>query len=702
MKDQTCIAGPYFFNRFKESWKKALINGLSHPVLFVIAWLTLFSSPAAGQEMSNSRLRLQLGISDEGIPIIKEATWNDSGLTIFTDAGTPDGLKSWVSSRFIPTSSNQETAPHWVVTEGTNFMRAEASRTLLKGLIITWVVDLPKNGGLFRLSVRMKNTGEGQRSIDWFPAWASSWSVNGGVDWVRYWRSLDFARTDKVLRAGKKLELSSRLHSSQEGDENPYWIVGGSGQRLHFGLEWCGGWKTKIKRDDNAITFSASLPPEETQLVLKSGESILGPVLIVTPTSETDEIFNRRAWMSERLALGRILYGGPDRYFPLTYNHWYSVRRSISGDYLNRQLEAMTPYGFDAFIVDAGWYDKVGGWNPSQTKFEQGEFESLMASVRAKGMRAGVWSSPQFVNVPDDRELPPEVEDPGFYTAFLDAYLLDLAQSNFKGRLLNHMTMLRERYSINWWKFDSTLFIENTSLGVMRNVVAYQNSFRAMRRMHPDLFIESCQGGGRMINEFTQLASQIQWLRDGGENDVFHARQNIETVLGALDFVFPWMAYSWSNTIEEMDQNDDELTRYYCRSSMAGTWGFSSDLPKIGSRQQNIILQEIERYRQLNELKQNCLYDLQPPVKGATSASVTFYDAQKEKAGTLLYRWDAKDAFDQKVVFKNLQPESFYTVRDVDLNIETRLTGEQLMEDGLIVAFDSKRRSALLFVEIVR
>jgi alpha-galactosidase len=675
-------------------------------VLLCLAWLTFGAHSVTEAEnhavLDNGTIRLDLAVRGDGVPVIERASWSDSGLPVFDDASIPDGLRSWIPEQFIPAEEGDPRVVRWHVTENSNFIHAVASRKLSGGLKIVWDVELARESALFRLHVRLKNTGSEPQAVDWFPAWAAEWDVAGGAEWVRWWKSLTFSRREKELALNEKVELQSRLHSSDiEGGENPYWVVGGDAGRMYFSLEWCGGWKANLQTTERGLSFSVGLPPEETQLVLEPGESIAGPALIIVPTRETDEMSHRRMWMAGRQALGQRLYVGPVSDFPLAYNHWYSIRRDVDARFLKRQLGAMSPYGFDAFVVDAGWYDEVGSWEPDPEKFEPGEFEDILSTVKGQGITAGIWSCPQFITVPEGEQLPAEVDDPEMYRSFVQGYLLDLAGSNFDDRMTSHITTFRERYSVDWWKFDQNLFAEESRAGVMKNVVAYQESLRAVRAANPDLFIESCQGGGRMINDLTLLACQIQWLRDGGETGLAHARQNIETVLGAMEFVFPWMAYSWTNRLDEMNQSDDELTRLYCRSSMAGTWGISADLSKIGDRQRNVILKEIQHYRRLSEIKRDGLYQLQPPEQAADVAKAIFYDSERKKAAVLLYRWDRRGAFSYSVPLDGLRAESSYIVSDVDSAITTMKKGKKLMKKGLSVEFPAERMSALLFIDII-
>src|SRR4030095_10324326 len=120
----------------------------------------------------------------------------------------------------------------------------------------------------------------------------------------------------------------------------------------------------------------------------------------------------------------------------------------------------------------------------------------------------------------------------------IDGYLVDMSGTDFADHLTGHIQKLRSKFSMDYWKYDQPFFTDHSRAGVMKNVIGFQNAFRAVRAANPDLTIENCQLGGRMINEFTLLATQTTWLRDAGNNGLEDPRVNIRVALNALDFVF--------------------------------------------------------------------------------------------------------------------------------------------------------------------
>ncbi|MBN2309914.1 MAG: hypothetical protein JXR94_13145, partial [Candidatus Hydrogenedentes bacterium] len=323
-----------------------------------------------------------------------------------------------------------------------------------------------------------------------------------------------------------------------------------------------------------------------------------------------------------------------------------------------------------------------------------------------KGVPVGIWTCPQFVKA-KKRDLPPEVDRPGYYEKFIDGHLLDLAGTDFTAFLLDHVSMLRHRYYADWWKYDQIFFAAETRHGVMKNVAAFQDAVWAVRRAHPDLFIENCQSGGRMINEFTALVTQNQWIRDGGDTGPEHARGILHQALGAIQFLPPWACNRWTNNPDRNDPEDDEFTRCYCRCAMAGTWGLVADLGKIGPRQRAIIIDEAAHYRRFSELKTDYVYDVFYPADGAACAGVAYYAADGRRAALLLCRWDAAGAFTGNIVLGGLRDGMAYRVEDADgagastIPGATTIPGDTARAEGLPVAFAEGQLSRLMFLEAV-
>ena len=652
-------------------------------------------------ELSNKSVKLLLDHTPEGAPRLLSCRKTDSGEELFCDIGPEATLDHWIPS---PLKGKPVGSGNWRRNDNKIFLQAESVCELPGGVRFTWIAELDRESSLIRLSVKLSNQGSQPLSAGWFPAWSASWSVTGEAEALHYWDALSFTPHKVSLQENSTTTLSSRLHSSDaiQNGKNPYWIVATDKARLFFALEWCGGWKAEIKGISGGLNFHVFLPENETQLTLAPGESITGPALMVTPVLSNDEVAARAEWMKIRESLAERIFRGPAPSFPFGWNHWYTVRFNIDEKFLTQQIEAMTPYGFDYFVVDAGWYKACGDWTPQSEKFSPDAFAQLMKKVQKKGAIPGIWSCPQFVS--PDIPTPPNlvIEDkPGFHRSFINGKLIDYVRSDFGKYLVQHIRKLRKAYNIGWWKYDQDFFTGETRHGVMKNVVAMQEALKTVRKAYPGLYIESCQSGGRMLNEFTLLSSQTQWIRDGGSTGIGHARSNFAEALQSMEFLPPWTVNRWINRPNENDPDNDEFTRMYCRSAMAGICGLVADLPLVSERQRDVIILEIERYRRLSKLKRDCLYQIVTPREGAPAAGIVFYNSEKTRAGLLFLRWDEDEAFKFPVTMNRIQPGKRYRVEFVDSGKIQYIPGDNLMENGLTLPFDKPAMSVMVFVDTI-
>lgn len=646
--------------------------------------------------LENRDIQLTLDVSDAGTPrIAKAARLGGKPIVLLTDTSDIP-LSAWVPKNLVDQST---TCTGWQRLDHDMFLRAETSRPLAKGLEITWRVDLSKTGSLIRFQTLLTNGGNDGVPVEWFPIWNGAWQMDTFGDLIRYWDALSFVHQNRTLKDGENLTLASHVHSSDTKDDgkNPYWCIGGNTGAAYFGLEWCGGWQADLKAVTDGLGFHVFLPPAETQLVLEPGETIGGPVLNVLLAKGNSESEQRADWIRQRRQFSDKNYGGPPPSYPFTWNHWYSVRFDIDGAFFQRQIAAMPPYDFDYFIVDAGWYEACGKWAPDPNKFKPGEFQDAMAQIAALGVKPGIWTCPQFVHPDYIDQVPLIIDEPGFYRKFINGHLVDMAGSDFTAYLTDHVRKLRSEYHVGWWKYDQDFFTGELSRGRMRNVIALQDALLAVRKDQPDLYIENCQSGGRMINEFIVLLAQGQWIRDGGHTGRDHARSNLREALGALEFMPPWTIIRWINRPYDNDTNDDEFTRMYCRSAMAGVWGIVADLPKIPDNQRTVILEEIANYHRFNEIKHDNLYEIYPAEDGTDAAGVMYRTSDASRAAVLLLRWDTNGAFTKKLKMP-FATDGIYRIGNADTGQTDNRSGEELRQEGLEISFESDQLSTIVFL----
>ena len=185
-------------------------------------------------------------------------------------------------------------------------------------------------------------------------------------------------------------------------------------------------------------------------------------------------------------------------------------------------VEAAGEVGCEYFVLDAGWYsdtdgwwDAVGQWEPSRTRFPEG-LSKVMAVIREHGMIPGLWIEPEVVGVrsPAADELPEEAffcRD-GKRLIENGRYQLDYRHPAVIGKMDKTIDGLIADFGVGYFKFDYNINIgpgtDVSSGSPGDGLLGHNRAFSAwldgILRRHPGLVLENCASGG-MRTDYAQL-----------------------------------------------------------------------------------------------------------------------------------------------------------------------------------------------------
>lgn len=63
-----------------------------------------------------------------------------------------------------------------------------------------------------------------------------------------------------------------------------------------------------------------------------------------------------------------------------------------------KEIEAAHQMGIEVFVIDAGWFEKTGDWQPSLKRFPDG-LKTISKTLKANGMKLGLWFNPTVAAV---------------------------------------------------------------------------------------------------------------------------------------------------------------------------------------------------------------------------------------------------------------------------------------------------------------
>jgi hypothetical protein len=653
---------------------KSHLSGMRLACLTAAGWgllyICLLVVPGCSQQypsktFGNADLLIELAINPEGIPYISKVISAQSNKVFLSDATAGAGLQDRLENESVEQGVVTGKSSGWEITEDSSFFKATAPVQVGSANVFLHV-ELLKKAPVFTTWFSIKS--ENGTIVKTFPIYSSDLGLADSTALLTWWKAVDFTRQQQIIDNDMRLVLQSRIHSSDNtggvAGNVPYWTLQSGTGSIGFSLAWCGGWTNELSSTKGIMHSDVYLPASETQLKLAPGEEMAGPRLMVFCSEDTNPVLFRTNWLAARNKLAETLYPQPIMGFPLIYNHWYAVKFDLSESFIKNQVKWFSDYGFNVFMVDAGWYKNVGSWTPNAEKFSPEEFQRSIHTIKSYGAIAGLWSCPHLIVVKEP--LPSFIDHPGRYVPFMNAWLVDYNAMDYSRFLNLHLDTLVNQLGAGWWKSDQEYFAENPRSGKLKSVMAFQNAYSDARKAYPKLIFESCMGGGKMINEFTDQISQIHWIRDGERTGYIHAVTNIYEAMGAAEFLSLQKVQRWNNRIDETDMDNPELLKFYCRSCMVGTWGISADLNKISQAQKNIILSETQNYRRLNELKAANIVEFDFPGEYTNLVPVTFYDASLKKAGVILYQMFPRNVSARINLKTQLDPSKQHILEDVD------------------------------------
>ncbi len=303
----------------------------------------------------------------------------------------------------------------------------------------------------------------------------------------------------------------------------------------------------------------------------------------------------------------------PDNMRPtLIYNDYMNT---LNGDPTTARLLPLIAQAGDAgaevFCIDAGWYDDssgwwdgVGEWRPSTTRFPGGLDEVLQA-IRDAGMTPGLWLEPEVVGVrsPVADTLPPEAffRRAGERIREAGRYHLDLRHPAARAHLDEVVDRLVSGHGVGYFKFDYNINpgagtdhdADSVGAGLLGHNRAHLDWLDDLLDRHPSLIIENC-GSGAMRMDFAMLSRlQLQSTTDQ-EDPAAYA----PIAVAAPMTVLPEQAGSWAYPSVEMG---DEETAYVLSLGLLGRLYLSGFLDRLRPGQRQLVQQAVSTYKEIRD-----------------------------------------------------------------------------------------------------
>ena len=439
-----------------------------------------------------------------------------------------------------------------------------------------------------------------------------------------------------------------------------------------------------------------------------------------------------RRWVKEVLGSRRTWEN--DRY-PLMVNNSWGSGTQVDESLALKMIRDSAELGLEMFHMDAGWFRSVGDWYPDPKKFPHG-LGPIADAVHKAGLKFGLWvdwaqaglsTAPGALNARDAKvldwlvnDLPPDWKPEEFKGETVDIgnpdahawtqaeveriirdYHLDMLEHD--GYLVAMGCMRKDHphappdYSkISIHKDSGFYFVEsaNSTDVSFHAVRAYYATHSKLREDHPDLLLEVCNDGGRMV-DFGSAAHADYFSITDTYDPLSNRRAFFDTshVLPAAmleSYVETWPAPRIENFL------------FMLRSGMMGWMSIMQDTTKWSAEQHAAAKEEFQLYKdRLRPLIRNAdLFHVSSRPDGIGWDGLEYFDPNTRKG--VLYAFHGSDASQTTHTFllKGLQGGRRYRLTYHDKSLpDAIVSAEELMQKGLRVNLPVTNSSELVFID---
>jgi alpha-galactosidase len=306
-----------------------------------------------------------------------------------------------------------------------------------------------------------------------------------------------------------------------------------------------------------------------------------------------------------------LLRPHPDRAaLPVVFNDYMNT---LMGDPTTAKLlpliDAAAEAGAEVFCVDAGWYDNdthwwdsVGEWQPSQTRFPRG-IEEVLGRIRSRGMVPGLWLEPEVIGVrsPMAGKLPAEafLQRGGVRLVEHNRYHLDLRHPAAVAHLDEVVDRLVEQLGVGYFKLDYNIDpgagtdrdAHSVGAGLLGHNRAHLAWLDRLHDRHPALILENC-GSGAMRMDYA-LLSRMQLQSTSDQQDF---RRYPPIAAAAPLSVLPEQSASWA--YPQPGMTDEEIA-FAMVTGLLGRLYLSGRLDAMTPAQLHSVRDGVAAYKQM-------------------------------------------------------------------------------------------------------
>ncbi len=298
------------------------------------------------------------------------------------------------------------------------------------------------------------------------------------------------------------------------------------------------------------------------------------------------------------------------RLLPVIFNDYMNtLMANPTTERLLPLIAAAAEAGAEYFCIDAGWYaeadqdwwDTVGAWRPSQSRFPGG-IAKVLDAIRETGMVPGLWLEPEVVGVKSEivRQLPADAffRRGGQLIVEHGRYHLDLRHPAAVKHLDQTLDFLVGELGVGYLKLDYNIAVGpgpdtgglSAGAGLLAANRAQLDWLDAVLDRYPRLVIENCSSGG-MRTDYA-LLSRLQ-LQSTSDQQEYLRYPPIAAAAPAA--IAPEQAATWAYPQPEFTAGEIAFTMV---NAMLGRVHLSGHLDRMSDPQRELVAEAVRVYKE--------------------------------------------------------------------------------------------------------
>jgi Melibiase/Glycosyl hydrolase family 36 C-terminal domain len=621
-------------------------------------------------------------------------------------------------------------------------------------LRLVWLWRARAGRGPLEHAVEVENQSNDPVWLPLGPSFRYDWEINTDAALERFWveKGADTPSSQgthlDVLRDGDTWQGTSSSYArpvpGRPREMIPYLLVdepGGARRGWYVGIEFSGPTRITLERSGTSLHGEAGLTPApgpgRTRLP-PSGTFAAPAIFIGAFAGGPDAAGNiLRRWVRAVLDNPRTLR---DPTYPLMVNNSWGNGMAVDEALAHRMIEESAQLGLEMFHLDAGWFRDVGDWQADPKKFPLG-LASVADFAHAHGLKFGLWvdwtqagtsKQPGALNVYDPAIRDWLIADPpaGWkHSEPFKGITIDLGVPAAKAWAARELERIVGEYRLDMLEHDGYLVAQGSSRDdrpdAQGNTApariyedsgylwadgknstdtgfsatrAYYDIYEQLRLHHPELLLEICNDGGRMV-DFGSAAHGDYFSM----TDSYDPLSNRRAFYDASFVLPPAMLEGY---VAKWPAPRIENFRYMLRSGMMGWFSLMQDSSLWSPEQRTEARAQFAVYKSALRplIREADLYHVAERPDGVHWDGVEYYSTSLRRGVLYAFRGTAPDEPMHRFRLLGLRPESRYRLRFQDQGpaADLVLPGRLLMQEGAPVALALPLSSELIYLEEVR